>query len=572
MPGDELVPRSLPESIREQASRALRLAPAERMKAFLAAPKPMALVRAIPDGDFYLTVREVGPQDALPALALASSSQIAHLLDLEGWRKDRFDAVRCGAWVALLAEAGEATLRRFARSADDETLILLFRAWARFRPLDIDHEEPSRGHGITETGDERGFISPDGNHLLAPEHPEHAPAARRLAELLFHDDPARYLGLVRSALFELPSDVEEDALRWRLSRLEEHGYPGHEEASAIYEPPLSAAAAPLALSSGGDVESGDTLGAPRAALRLVGADSAIVPALDLLAPDARERVLLGLTALAHRVLVADGADAGSLEAHHGVMERAASYLGVALERRGARTPADAARALAELGPIELFREGYAEAATLQRGARAMLATGWGHGHPKADELLDAPLRARVRGAVQPRPLFVPIGEEGPGTPRDFRTVAEIEETRMTLELCDALAGALLVRRGLTPADLLDETPGSLESVPRFSELLLTALAWHAVRGAIRVDRLPADVVADFLRTTASRRTADPDAPARGMKKLIAALAEEGSWSKRTTAAVSAFGVTCLDRLAADCAGLDPGAPVTRRVVGALRLA
>src|SRR5262245_49399583 len=161
MPGDDRAKPSKPLSVREQAELVLRLPAAERLKFVLEAPKAMSLARTLPDGDFYMTVREVGPQDAVPLLALASTTQLAHLLDLESWRRDRFDPLRCGAWVAMLVEAGEATLRRFTRTIDDETLILLFRSWAHVRPLEIDHEEPTGGHGVTETGDERGFVSPD---------------------------------------------------------------------------------------------------------------------------------------------------------------------------------------------------------------------------------------------------------------------------------------------------------------------------------------------------------------------------------------------------------------------------
>jgi hypothetical protein len=70
-----------------------------------------------------------------------------------------------------------------------------------------------------------------------PERSEHAVAARKLAEAIYFDDRDRYLGIVRSALFELPSEVEETALHWRSSRLEEHGYPTWEEALSIYAPP-----------------------------------------------------------------------------------------------------------------------------------------------------------------------------------------------------------------------------------------------------------------------------------------------------------------------------------------------
>jgi hypothetical protein len=57
-----------------------------------------------------------------------------------------------------------------------------------------------------------------------------------LAEAIYHDDRDRYLGIVRSALFELPSEVEETALHWRASRLEGTAT-RRDEALSIYAPP-----------------------------------------------------------------------------------------------------------------------------------------------------------------------------------------------------------------------------------------------------------------------------------------------------------------------------------------------
>ena len=554
--------------IRQQAELVLRLPAAERAHFLLEAPKPMALVRALPDGDFYLTVREIGPQCALALLALASKSQIAHLLDLESWRRDRFDPGRCGAWVALLVEAGEATIKRFARTIDDETLILLFRLWARVKPLDIDHEEPTKGHGITEVGDERGFITPDGANLFDPERNEHALAVRRLAEAIYFDDRDRYLGIVRSALFELPSEVEETALRWRASRLEEHGYPTWDEALSIYAPPEKNPI-PLAEPPGDRA----AIAAPRASLRVLGSKALIVHGVDAMTPEDRERVLFGLMALANRVLVADGGDAGSVETHTRVIERAGAYVGLALDARGIRDGSAAAPVLSEVSVVELFREGYALAAGLQSRARLMMKTGWGFGHAKAEALIDAPLRARVKALLLARPLYVAFadGEEAAAA-RDFAKTAELDETKLTLELCEALGATLLTSRGVTAAELLDAERRPFEDTPRFSTLLLTALAWHAIRNELRIDRLPSDVAADFLRTTASRRTADPGAPARAMAKLLEALEADAALSCRPASALRAFGTTCLDRLAADCGNLDPGTPATSRVVGCLRLA
>jgi len=157
----------------------------------------------------------LGPEGALPLLALASASQIAHLLDLESWRRDRFDPLRSGAWVALLVESGEATIRRFARNIDDETLILLFRLWAKVTPLDIDHEEPTKGHGIGDMGDERGFLSPDGAKA----------AVRHGLSIWIHDLKEKKARLILGDTFPQRDGVLSPDGRWLAYTSEEAGSP-----------------------------------------------------------------------------------------------------------------------------------------------------------------------------------------------------------------------------------------------------------------------------------------------------------------------------------------------------------
>ncbi|MDX1388936.1 MAG: DUF6178 family protein, partial [Acidobacteriota bacterium] len=241
--GDELA--DLP--LRQQAELALRLPPRERLEVLLHAPKPMRLVRSLPDVEFYLTVREVGPTDALPLVALGSAPQIRHLVDLESWRRDKFDAKRSGAWVALLLESGEPTLRRFLRDADDELLVLLFKKWVRVTQIEDDEPPDKHGHGETESGTESGFLSPDGYHRFSPVIPEHAPSIRRLAEMFVQEHPERYQRVLWSAMWDLPSEVEELALQWRQSRLEEHGFPPWDEAIHVYAPPTGVQTHPAPL-------------------------------------------------------------------------------------------------------------------------------------------------------------------------------------------------------------------------------------------------------------------------------------------------------------------------------------
>jgi hypothetical protein len=478
---DRLAEALRPLSIPEQALIALSLAPHERLETLLHGPQPMRLVRSLPDLDFYLTVREVGPVDALPLLGLASAEQLHHLLDLESWRGDRFDDQRCGAWVALIVEAGEPALRRLLRTADDELLVLLFQRWARVEAL--EHDEPDLGRGLTETGDERGPILPDGHHRFAPSIPEHVRAVLHVAQLLFTVDPARYRRVLWATQSELPAEVEEQALRWRGSRLEEHGFPPFDEALAVYAPPQGLREHPRPEPP----RDPQALGAPALPLLLPALRECPLGALDDLPDPLRERALAELVSLANHLLVADGADTGDPAAHRAALERAAGTVGLALEARGVRGADELAPALAAAPLIELFREGHARAVALQARAQRLRREGFLAAAPHAAQALDGPLAQRLLALADPRPAYVEIAEGGTVRRRPFRSLSEIDETSAALDRIE-LVGRVIAGLGLDPGRAVAG-----------SGLVLNLLGWHALRGERRLDPLPAELRREFAR-------------------------------------------------------------------------
>jgi hypothetical protein len=553
-------------SLRDQAELALRLPPRERLEVLLHSPKPMRLVRTLPHVEFYLTVREVGPADALPLVAMASAPQLVHLLDLESWRGDVFDSKRSGAWLALLLESGEPTLRRFLRDADDELLVLLFKNWSRVTQIEFEDSPDRSGHGETESGTESGFVSPDGNHRFSPVIPEHAPAIRRFAEIFMADHPERYNRVLWSAMWELPSEIEEQALRWRQSRLEEHGFPPWDEAIDVYAPPSGNPTHPAPP----EAESDDAVAAPRLPLREIAVRDPLMFALDGLPDDDRERMLHELISVANRLLVADGVDPGDPEAHRASVRKAVGYVGIALAARHAAEGSGAARAVREVPLIELFREGYGTATALQAQARQRVTEGWASSHARALELLDAPIRASLSGLLQPRPLFHDAAAQGPAAAfREFRSPGDLEETRAAVRMAEVLGRVMIDALGLEVEGIFRglEDPG-LEP-PRFSTVFLTALAWHAVRGEVSIAPLPRDVLAHFLRTVASNRTADPEAASRAVGPFVEQLASDVGLAPDEVATMHAFGRACVAKLKEECGGLDPGAPPDPRHMSCL---
>ncbi len=562
---DKLSNRVAALSVPEQAELALRLPAKERLELLLHAPKPMRLVRSIPDSEFYLTVREVGPTDALPLVALSSAEQIGHLIDLESWRRDRFDPERSGAWVALLLDAGEPTIKRFVRATDNSLLTLMFQRWVRTRSIDYDDPEEDRGQ--TESGDERGFVSPDGNFRFSPIIAEHGPAIQRITQLFFQDQPERYREVLRDSVDELPAELEEQALHWRNSRLEEHGFPPWEEALQAYAAPQGLTTHPVPP----DPTDPDGLRASRSALRELPGNDLLLAGIESMTGEVRERALHELLSLANRLLIADGADTGNPVAHRDALHKASGVVRIALEARRVDDPSRLGELLAEVPLIELFREGHAQAVALQARARNLIDHGWAASHERACELLDSPLRERVDALLIHRPQYLEIRPDGSGIPRSFHSSAEIEETRLALDMAELLGQVLLTDMQLDPGAAL--AAGSHAIRPTFSTLFLTALAWHSVREAWAAKPLPPDVVANFLRNVASRRTADPEAPARALTAFARKLTSHGrTLSTRELAVFQAFGRSALERLSSECGGLDPGVPVDPRSISCVLLA
>jgi hypothetical protein len=547
-------------TIREQAELALRLPADRRLELLLHSPKPMRLVRALPDADLYLTVREVGPADAMPLISLASAAQIMHLIDLESWRNDRFDAKRCGAWVALLLEAGDPPLRRFLRNVDDELLAMLFQSWIRIEQIEYEDSAEVHGHGESETGSERGFVTPDGYYRFSPSIPEHASAIGKLLQFFYQSQPQRYQEIIWTAQWELPLELEEKALRWRQSRLEEHGFPPWDEAISIYAPPTgeSSKADPPPPSDP------DGLAAPRSLMAALPTPGPLAAAVTLLDGDIREAVLHQTISLANHLLIADSDDTGDPDSHRRALTKAGGYIGIALAGRGIEQPADAARILTEVPVMELFREGYAEAARLQRGARELLSSGWASDHPRSLELLDAPIRKRMRGLLASRPLYVEFDERGQaGEGRDFASMAEIEETRVSLEMAEVV-GRLLIRGLGLDIDRLVKAGDPAAGRPyRFSNVMLTLLAWHAARSELRSDPLPPDIAAGFIRDISSADEA--------FGAMIKELADRFAIESREISVLQAFCRFCLKLLAEECGSLDPGAPIDYRYISCLLL-
>jgi hypothetical protein len=80
--------------------------PAEQaMALILAHPQPAALVHSFPEEDLHFLIHDIGTDNALPLVALASNRQWDYLLDMEVWTKDQVNYPLATSWLQLLLRA-----------------------------------------------------------------------------------------------------------------------------------------------------------------------------------------------------------------------------------------------------------------------------------------------------------------------------------------------------------------------------------------------------------------------------------------------------------------------------------
>jgi hypothetical protein len=64
-----------------------------------------AVVHSFSEQDFYSLIHDIGLNDSLPLLSLASSRQWEYMLDVGAWEKDRIDIQSAVKWLDLLFKA-----------------------------------------------------------------------------------------------------------------------------------------------------------------------------------------------------------------------------------------------------------------------------------------------------------------------------------------------------------------------------------------------------------------------------------------------------------------------------------
>lgn len=343
---------------------------AEKIDAIIERPDAEAYIQALEPDVLYNLIREAGWDQGVDLVPFAAPEQLQVCVDMDAWRRDRFVPARFAPWLAAVVEdATDARFKRVARELDAEVMAMFFKA--NLEILDLDEGR------IPDDAPDRTTTTPDGVFgIVYPEDEALGALMRRLVDRLYELDRVLAWTLFEAVRWELQSEMEEYALRWRTSRLEEFGFVARDEALAVYRP-----LDPLALREKIEREELQVVfpPAPRQTLDLPQVFSSeldeeflIVRAIQAIEDDELMQTrLFELLALVNKVLVADGIEPGEVGGGRQVLRRALGYMSLGLEfmARG-----DEARAMPLLGVLtlrQLFRAGFTLTARLQHQARQL---------------------------------------------------------------------------------------------------------------------------------------------------------------------------------------------------------
>jgi hypothetical protein len=312
-------------------------------------PAPELVIPELPEAELCFTAKAIGLADAGWVLEHATDEQLVAAVDLDAWRGAAPDPASLADWLGAFGEAGPETLVRAARAIDPELLVLGLKdrieVW--LKPAGEDVEPPPGSRSL-----EGQF------HFRARREGDDLADVETLLRSLFESDYWLYFRLLQGVIWELPSETEEWAARWRSGRLEDLGFPSWDEAMRIYgyvrpdrraelpadERPFEVGEWPL------------PVWLPR--LPAAGeATHSLFRAIAKLGDEERRACFYAFVALANRVAVADRLPLGDAESIPAALEKAAAVASRGLDHVAAANRLDPTDVLRRVSLPRLFRVG-----------------------------------------------------------------------------------------------------------------------------------------------------------------------------------------------------------------------
>lgn len=244
---NELIEKNILKKIRRlqaEKQEILSLPPEKALERILDAAEPAALVHSFSEQDFYFLIHDIGPEDALPIIGMASRRQWEFMFDMELWQRDRMDLSAAAHWIELLNRADPKS--SIAWLVKNKTDLLEFFLFNNIEVLLREHDqEASEFAPDYFTLDNVFYVRPHPLRFPPPDESTSGEDAatdpardfiEKFVRALAEYDYVAYQHLLLEATSLIPAENEEDVYRLRSVRLAEKGFLPFDEAISVYRP------------------------------------------------------------------------------------------------------------------------------------------------------------------------------------------------------------------------------------------------------------------------------------------------------------------------------------------------
>jgi len=372
------------KQLQEKLQQILALSPPEALDRILQDPQQLPLVHSLPEQDFYFLMHDIGPEDALPLLSLASDKQWDHIVDLETWQKDRIDIKSFSRWLGLLLDADP---QRFIRWFLEQKLEFIeFYLFKNIEVRVIDHDQDP-----SELGTD--FFSLDDTYFIRIIDPpvkgeteqiiddQRKKFLTKLIKRLADFDHRTYQNVMLEATHVLPAESEEKCYHWRNVRLAEKGFLPFDDAVGIYQPIKPQDIGKYRIDRTSDSDKLSLLPVPQYPFRLLQEDNHFTRALATIAGSpALPDIQAEFANLCNRIIVADHKTVRDREELREIVKKACGIISLGLERlvkdHADVDPRQAAELFIKYPLTQIFRVGFGGVLELKWQAEKWIDRCW----------------------------------------------------------------------------------------------------------------------------------------------------------------------------------------------------
>ena len=389
------------------ASSGRALSPKSRMEMLLRAPDSKQAVRDLDTVEFYDLYHEVGPSDGAILLEYASPEQVQTCFDLDLWRGDVISDDALTDWTDHLLAVPDEQFAEIWNNIDPEVMALYLHRNIRLYISDDRNDEPD----IPDDASPNLAQTPDFNYWVEyPEDCERAEVLRGLVERLYRVfDVEKAWSILEGMHWEMETDLEETAYRFRTSRIRELGFVPRDEAAALFcRADIAREADEMRRSTDAELYVNSYQIGSKLAHAIVAYDEsdAEVCYFEKILGNIsnREPIKIQLLSLAQQIAAYDGYQPSETEGFESGMRLAIAYVNIGLEYASREEDEVAQRILTHVALKRILTLGWNVTAEIGRKAKILVSRG--HLSIIDDQkmsLLTAEQRDCVDGMLQARP-------------------------------------------------------------------------------------------------------------------------------------------------------------------------